>query len=223
MNPTSDPVLDARARAAEFAAGSNPTRESRPSAMRAYPRTGRLIGRVNARLAGLAAVTAGGLSIVIGVLQFLFPQDEDPAIDPRTRVILAMFTISLWAFAVLFVGLARYARSSWGAVTAATGTVLLTVGTITSAVNGIDLEFFPAVAMLANAMWLVGAIALCVSLVRAKRVSLWLALPIPFLQVPLLFLSQVGGGVPAGTFLLILGGVLLAGRIEGRARRLASR
>lgn len=189
----------------------------------AYPRDGRLIGRVGARLTGIAAVTAGALSIVIGVLQFLFPQDEDPAIDPRTRVILAMFTVSLWAFAVLFVGLARYARSSWGAVTAATGTVLLTVGTITSAVNGIDLEFFPVVAMIANALWLVGAIALCVSLVRARRVSLWLALPVPFLQLPLLFLSQVGGGVPAGIFLLVLGGVVLAGRVEGRARRLARR
>ena len=188
-----------------------------------YPRDGRLIGRISARLAGIAALTAGALSVVIGVLQFLFPQDEDPAIDPRTRVILAMFTVSLWAFAVLFLGLARYARSSWGAVVAATGTVLLTVGTITSAVNGIDLDFFPAVAMLANALWLVGAIALCVSLVRARRVSLWLALPIPFLQLPLLFLSQVGGGVPAGLFLLVLGGVVLAGGIESRARRLARR
>lgn len=186
-----------------------------------YPRDGRLIGRVSARLTGIAALTAGGLSVVIGVLQFLFPQDEDPAIDPRTRLILAMFTVSLWAFAVLFLGLARYARSSWGAVVAATGTVLLTVGTITSAVNGIDLEFFPIVAMLANALWLVGAIALCVSLVRARRVSLWLALPIPFLQLPLLFLSQVGGAVPAGAFLLVLGGVVLAGGIEGRTGRLA--
>lgn len=188
-----------------------------------FPRDGRLIGRVSTRLTGIAALTAGGLSVVIGVLQFLFPQDEDPAIDPRTRVILAMFTVSLWAFAVLFLGLARYARSSWGAVVAASGTVLLTVGTITSAVNGIDLEFFPIVAMLANALWLVGAIALCVSLVRARRVSLWLALPIPFLQLPLLFLSQVGGGVPAGVFLLVLGGVVLAGGLEGRARRLARR
>jgi hypothetical protein len=188
-----------------------------------FPRTGSLIGRVSARLTGLAALTAGALSVIIGVLQYLFPQDEDPAIDPRTRVILGMFTVSLWAFAVMFVGLARYARSSWGAVVAATGTILLTVGTITSAVNGIDLEFFPIVAMLANALWLVGATALCVSLVRARQVSLWLALPIPLLQLPLLFLSQVGGGVPAGAFLLVLGGIVLAGRLDGRARRRAGR
>ncbi len=218
MVPVStDPVLGARAAAAGFAASA----AGHPVAR--FPRDGRVIGRISARLAGAAALTAGALSIVIGVLQFLFPQDEDPAIDPRTRFILAMFTVSLWAFAVLFLGLARYGRSTWGAATAATGTVLLTVGTITSAVNGIDLEFFPAVAMLANALWLVGAIALCVSLVRAGRVSLWLALPIPFLQLPLLFLSQVGGGVPAGLFLLVLGGMLLTGRIEGRARRFAGR
>lgn len=200
--------------------------DSRPAAkprrVLSYPRDGRLIGRVSSRFAGVAAITAGVLSIAIGVLQFLFPQDEDPAIDPRTRLILAMFTVSLWALAVLFLGLARYARSSWGAVTAATGTVLLTVGTITSAVNGIDLEFFPAVAMLANGLWLVGATALCVSLARARVVPLWLALPLPLVQIPLLILSQVGGAVPSGLFLVTLGGVLLKGVVDRRARRLAA-
>lgn len=188
-----------------------------------YPRDGRLIGRIGAHLAGAAALTAGLLSIVIGVLQFLFPQDEDPAIDPRTRLILAMFTLSLWAFAVLFLGLARYARSSWGAFVAATGTVLLTLGTVTSAVNGIDLEFFPIVAMAANALWLVGVIGLTVSLARAGQLSLWLVLPLPFVQFLLLFFSQMGGGVPAGLFVSALGIVLLAGGAQSRARRRAQR
>lgn len=204
--------------------GSAPDRELRPSprptagtrpAGAAYPRP----GRVGHRLAGAAALTAGALSIVIGTLQILFPQDEDPTIDPRTRVILAMFTVSLWALAVLFLGLARYAGSSWGAIVAAVGTVLLTVGTITSAVNGVDLEFFPIVAMAANALWLIGSIALCVSLVRASRVGLWLAIALPFVQVPLLFLSQLGGGTVAGAYLVAVGCVLLAGRVQQRARR----
>lgn len=180
-----------------------------------YPRP----GRISARLAGAAALFIGVLSIVTGVLQFLFPQDEDPAIDPRTRIILVMFTLSLWAFVVLFLGLARYARSSWGAYVASAGTVLLTVGTVTSAVNGIDLEFFPAVAMAANALWLVGVIGLTVSLARAGRLSLWLVLGLPFVQVLLLFFSQIGGGVPAGLFVTALGIVLLAGGAQSRARR----
>ena len=183
------------------------------------PRDGRIIGRVSARLAGGAALLAGALSLVSGVLQIVFPQDEDPSIDPRTRVILVMFTLSLWAFAVLFVGLARYARSSWGAYLAAAGTVLLTTGTVSSAINGIDLDFFPVVAMAANALWLIGAIALTVSLARAKRVSLWLVLPIPFIQLTLVFFSQLGGGVLTAVYLLILGAVLVAGRVQSRARR----
>ncbi|MGX5694903.1 hypothetical protein ACWKWP_01785 [Agromyces soli] len=211
----SDSESSARAGLPEAATGSPLVRRPEP----AYPRP----GRVSARLAGAAALTAGVLSVVTGVLQILFPQDEDPAIDPRTRFILAMFTVSLWALAVLFLGLARYARSSWGAIVAASGTVLLTVGTITSAVNGIDLEFFPIVAIIANALWLVGAIGLCVSLVRARRMSLWLVLALPFVQVPLLFFSQIGGGTVAGAYLVVLGGVLLAGRVQQRAARIATR
>lgn len=180
------------------------------------PRDGRVIGRVSARLAGTAAVVAGGLSLAIGVLQIVFPQDENPEIDPRTRVILLMFTLSLWALAVLFAGLARYARSSWGAFVGGAGTVLLTVGTVSSAVNGIDLEFFPLVAMAANALWLVGAIGLTVSLVRARRVSVWMALPLPLIQLTLVFFSQMGGGVLAGAYLVALGAVLLAGRVQSR-------
>ena len=207
-----------------MAAVTTPTgRTSAVAPATAYPRDGRVIGRVSSRLAGASALTAGVLSIAIGTLQYLFPQDEDPAIDPRTRVILVMFTLSLWAFAVLFVGLARYARSSWGAFVAGTGTVLLTLGTATSAANGIDLEFFPIVAMAANALWLVGVIGLTVSLVRARQLSLWLVLPLPFVQVLLLFFSQMGGGVPAGLFVSALGIVLLAGGAQSRARRRAAR
>ncbi|MFF2493710.1 hypothetical protein [Agromyces sp. NPDC058064] len=185
---------------------------------RPYPRDGRLIGRIGTRLAGAASITAAVLSIIMGVTQALFPQDEDPAIDPRTRVLLALFTVVLWGLAVVYLGLARYARSSWGATVAAAGAVLLTVGTITSAVNGIDLEFFPIVAMVANGAWLVGVIALTVSLVRAKQVSLWIAVPLVLLQVCLIFLSQSGGGVPAGLFLLVIGVLFLRDRIDSRAR-----
>lgn len=169
-------------------------------------------GRISPGLAGAAALLAGALSVASGVVQLLYPQDEDPAIDTPTRFVLAMFTVSLWALAVLFLGLARRARAPWGAWVASAGTVLLTVGTVSSAVNGEDLAFFPAVAMAANALWLVGAIGLTVSLVRSAAMSRWLTIPLALLQVPLLFLSQVGGGVPAGAYLLALGGALVTGR-----------
>ncbi|WP_308797405.1 hypothetical protein [Agromyces silvae] len=187
----------------------------------AFPREGRVISLVTDRLAGSAAVVAGVLSLATGIVQALVPQTVSDTIDPHVRVILAGFTISLWALAVMYLGLARHARSSWGAVVAAIGTTLLTVGTISSAVNGADLEFFPAVAMAANGLWLIGGIALCVSLIRARRVSVWVALPLPLLQLPLLFFSQLGGGTVAGLYLLALGVILLTGRIASRAHRTA--
>ncbi|WP_460775116.1 hypothetical protein [Microbacterium sp. GXF7504] len=181
------------------------------------PRDGAVIRRIGDRLAGGAALVAGVFSLITGVLQIVFPQDETPEIDPRTRLILVMFTLSLWALAVVFLGLARYAKSSWGAWVAGTGTVLLTVGTVTSAAYGIDQAFFPPVAMAANALWLVGAIGLSVSLARARRVSLWFAILLPIVQVALVLGSQLGGGLVAGAFLVPLGAVLLAGRIQSRA------
>lgn len=198
---------------------SAPQRTASARTVATYPREGRVIGLVSDRLAGTAAIVAGLLSFATGVVQFLVPQTVSDTIQPHVRVILAAFTVSLWALAVMYLGLARHARSTWGAAVAATGATLLTVGTISSAVNGADLEFFPAVAIAANGLWLVGGIALCVSLVRARRVSLWFALPLPFLQVPLLFFSQLGGGTIAGIYLLALGAVLIAGRVASRAHR----
>jgi hypothetical protein len=186
-----------------------------------FPREGRVISLVTDQLAGGVALLAGALSLVTGVVQFLVPQTVSDTIAPHVRVILALFTLSLWALAVMYLGLARHARSTWGAAVAAIGTTLLTVGTISSAINGADLEFFPFVAMAANGLWLVGGIGLCVSLVRARRVSLWLALPLPLLQLPLLFFSQLGGGTVAGLYLIALGVVLLTGRIASRANRAA--
>lgn len=198
---------------------SAPRRTAAATPVTESPREGRLISLVNDRLAGIAAVVAGVLSFATGVVQALVPQTVSDTIDPHVRVILAGFTVSLWALAVMYLGLARHARSSWGAAVAAIGTTLLTVGTISSAVNGADLEFFPLVAMAANGLWLVGGIALCVSLVRARRVSMWLAVPLPLLQLPLLFFSQMGGGTVAGLYLIALGTVFLAGRIASRSRR----
>ena len=42
-------------------------------------------------------------------------------------------------------------------------------------------------------------------------------LPLPFIQLTLVFFSQMGGGVVSGAFLIALGAVLLAGRIQSRA------
>lgn len=169
--------------------------------------------RLAAGAAGLAALVA----VASGVTQLLYPQDLDPAIDPRTRVLLVATTLLLWALAVVYTELGRYARSPWGARVAAAGTVLLTVGTLSSAVNGIDFAFFPPVAITANALWFAGAVWLVVSLLRAGRVSRVVALLLLIVQPATLFFSQMGGGILSGAYLAVLGFLLARGQL-GRSQ-----
>lgn len=168
------------------------------------------------RVAAVAALVGGLASLAIGVTQVLYPQDLDPAIDPRTRVILVGFTVVLWALVPVHLRLAARAGSRWGAWLAAVGTPLLSVGTITSAARGLDLEVFPAIAITANALWLVGSVALAVSLWRARRVPRWVSLGLLLVVPCSLLLSQMGGAVVPGVFLVILGLVLLGGRLDRR-------
>lgn len=169
------------------------------------------------RLAAGAAGVAALLAVATGVTQVLYPQDLDPVIDPRTRVLLVATTVLLWALAVLYTELGRYARSPWGGRVAAAGTVLLTVGTLSSAINGIDFAFFPPVAVAANALWLVGAVWLVVSLLRSGRLSRPMVLLLLIVQPTTLLLSQMGGAILSGAYLAVLGFLLARGQL-GRSQ-----
>lgn len=168
------------------------------------------------RFAGWAAVLAGVFSLVMGTSQLVFPQDEDPVIDPRTRVLLVLFTLVLWSLVVVYRALARRAGTPWLGWIPAAGTVLLTVGTITSAANGIDLEFFPYVAIVANGLWVLGSIAFAVSLLRAKRLRVSLTWPLFLVPVLSIFGSQLGGSIPVGAYLLLLAVALFRGKADRR-------
>jgi len=174
--------------------------------------------RASAR-AGALALGAAAVSVLTGVTQVLHPQDLDPAIDPRTRVMLTGVALMLWALSAVYLHLARYARGRWASRTAAAGMVLLSLGMLSSAVNGTDLAIFPAVASVANALWLVGSVGLAVSLWRAGRVPRPVAVLLVLVMPATIVGSQLGGGVLAGAYLAVLGWLLLRGQLAAPASR----
>ena len=165
---------------------------------------------------GRAAVGYGVLAMGIGVAQAARTGDTAAQIAPGMRWILVAFAVSLLVVVPAHLALGALARSSRGARVAAVGTPLLAVGAASSAINGQDLAWFPIVAMLANALWLVGSVMLGVSLWRAGRVPRWVAVLLPVSMPVTLLGSQLGSGLPVGAFWVVVGVLMLSGRIHRR-------
>ena len=166
------------------------------------------------RRTGVAALACAVASAAVGTTQLLFPQDTLATIEPRTRVLLVATAAVLWTLPLLHARLAAVAGGPWGARVASAGAVLLGAGMVSSAVNGEDLAFFPAVAAVANALWFLGSGALAVSLWRAGRVPRPIAGLLVLVMPTTIFLSQLGGGILAGAYLASLGLLLLRGQLD---------
>ena len=171
---------------------------------------------VSATTGGRAAVTYGFLAMAIGAAQAVREGDTAAQIAPGMRLILVTFAVSLLVAVPAHLALGAFARSSRGARIAAVGTPLLAIGAASSAINGQDLAWFPAVAGLANLLWLVGSAMLGVSLWRAGLVPRWVAVLLPISMPVTLVGSQLGSGLPVGAFWVAVGAFLLSGRLPRR-------
>ena len=161
-----------------------------------------------------AAVAYGFLAMAVGAAQAVRTGDTSAQIATGMRWILAVFALSLLVLVPAHLALGAFARSSIGARIAAAGTPLLALGAASSAINGQDLAWFPAVAVVANALWLVGSVTLGVSLWRAGRVRRWVAVLLPVTMPVTLVFSQLGSGLAVGAFWVALGALMLSGRLS---------
>ena len=162
---------------------------------------------------GRTALTYGFLAMVVGAAQAVRTGDTSVQIATGMRWILVVFALSLLVAVPAYLALGALARSPLGARIAAVGTPLLALGAASSAINGQDLAWFPAVAVVANALWLIGSVTLGVSLWRAGQVPRWIAGLLPVTMPVTLFLSQLGSGLVVGAFWVALGALMLSGRL----------
>lgn len=167
---------------------------------------------------------AGGVAMTVtGVIQAVRPIDDDPRVLGEEHLLLALFAAFLLLTIPALLALARYGgpAARAGALAVSAGHVALTFGATSSNLNGEDFWWFPYVAAPANLAMLVGAITLAVSLWRAGRVPRLVAAALPVLWLCEIVLSQLGGGLVAGPYWIVVGRLLVAG-FAGTASRTAS-
>ncbi|SHN46480.1 hypothetical protein SAMN05443668_11616 [Cryptosporangium aurantiacum] len=174
------------------------------------------------QLAGLAAGLGAVASAIAGAIQATRPTDTDPLIDGGEHVGLTLVALALvlWipGYLRLTDGTSRVGRA--GGVAAAIGCALLAFGMTATNLHGQDYSWFPAVAVPANLLWLVGSILLAVGTWRARTLPKPLAAALPVIWLTSIILSQLGGNLIAGALWGVLAYRMATARDRVAAQRL---
>ena len=181
------------------------------------------LSSISDRLAGRAAMLAGAAAVAGGVTEIVHSQRHagNNVVGVAGYLTLSFFAVFLISVSPSFIALARRGRSGFAvkaAITAAAGTLVLGLTSITSLINGHDLGVFNVIAPLTNPAWLFGSMIIAVSLKRAGKVSTAVAVGLPIAWVATIPLATVGGGVIAGAYYLAIGYLLVNDAIERRPR-----
>jgi hypothetical protein len=161
---------------------------------------------------GAATVTSAAYGLG-AILQLTDEQSGQTSVVGVEHVTLAAFTVSLVALVPIVLYLARIAGRAWPARVGCTGLVALSALTLISNLRGEDPSFFPAVAIVSNALIVVGLIGLAVALTRNGLFPKALAVALPVTWIFALPLSAVGGGLVAGAYWLVVGWLLHQGEL----------
>jgi hypothetical protein len=175
------------------------------------------ITNISTRLAPFAALAAGGVACVFGILSIADPQSGESTTVGIEHLILGGLTLLLVLLIPVVLHLGRLAGRPRAAAAAVTGQAALAALTVVSNVRGEDPSFFAAVAGPSNLLILVGLILLAIGLKRNGALPMWLAIALPISWILTLGLGGVFAPI-AGAYWLAIGWMLRNGELPQGVR-----
>jgi hypothetical protein len=167
---------------------------------------------ISTHTAAAAAITAGVVACVFGILSIADPQSAESTTVGIEHLILGGLTALLVLLIPVVLHLGRLAGKPRAAAVAVTGQALLAALTVVSNVRGEDPSFFAAVAGPSNLLILGGLIALAVGLKRREVLSRSLAIALPVSWILTLAMGGVFAPI-AGAYWLAIGWMLRNGEL----------
>jgi hypothetical protein len=171
----------------------------------------------SSRLAAAGAALGGAAFAVAGALQATGLNWEENTVEtPLQHLTMALFAMGLVAVIPTLAALARYARGRgrYGWVAIAVGQFVVAAAATVSNVRGVDAAWFPAVAVPANGLWVVGTFVLAFALWRARLVSRLVAAGLIVAYVGAIPAATIGGAIVTGCYWLAVGYLLTLGALE---------
>ena len=175
---------------------------------------------ISPRLAAAGALVGGAAFAVAGALQATgLDWNENTVETPLQHVTMVFIAVALVALVPAVAALGRSAggRLRLGWVGIAVGQFTIAAASTVSNVRGVDAAWFPAVAVAANAVWILGTFALAIGLYRSRRVPRLVAVGLVAAYLGAIPFGMVGGGLVTGCYWLAIGYLLSFGALERRS------
>jgi len=174
----------------------------------------------SSRLAVAGAVLGGTAFAAAGALQATGLHWKENAVQtPLQHLTMVLIAIAFVAVVPTWAALGRLA-SGWGRngwVAIAVGQIVVAGASTVSNIRGVDASWFPATAIAANLVWVIGTIALAIALYRGRRVPRLVAVGVVVAYLGSIPFGSQGGGIVTGCFWLAVGYLLSLGALERSA------
>jgi hypothetical protein len=171
------------------------------------------------RFAAIGALVGGAAFAAAGALQATgLDWTENKVETPLQHVTMVLIAIGLVATAPAVAALGRLAggrlHHSWIGI--AVGQVAIAAASTVSNIRGVDAAWFPAAAVAANLLWILGTFALAFALYRARRVPRLVAVGLVVAYIGAIPAGSFGGTLVTGCYWLAIGYLLSFGALERR-------